>query len=150
MSTVHDVAAYVTSQFDAPISTMKLQKLVYFSQGWHLGLLEEPLFAEEFQAWRYGPVCRDLYRLHRREYSVTSWPRGNPAKLSESAKVIVDAVIKNYGGLSGLDLSELTHAPRTPWKNLRSSLGLSDSSVCDAVIPKPAIAEYFQKYFAES
>jgi uncharacterized phage-associated protein len=46
MANVHDVAAYILEKVGEPISTMKLQKLVYYSQAWHLAWDEEPLFFE--------------------------------------------------------------------------------------------------------
>ncbi|MFI5930904.1 Panacea domain-containing protein [Actinoplanes sp. NPDC051494] len=40
---------------------MCLQKLVYYSQSWHLALLGEPLFRDTIQAWRDGPVTLTLW-----------------------------------------------------------------------------------------
>jgi uncharacterized phage-associated protein len=37
MADVHDVAAYILGQ-RSPITALKLQKLVYYSQAWSLGL----------------------------------------------------------------------------------------------------------------
>ena len=39
------------------ISHMKLQKLVYFCQGYSLALYGRPLFPEPIEAWTHGPVC---------------------------------------------------------------------------------------------
>ena len=44
-----------------PIDPMKIQKLVYFAHGWHLGFQEQPLSVEDAQAWQWGPVFPDLY-----------------------------------------------------------------------------------------
>ena len=40
---------------------MKVQKLVYYAHGWHLGLADAPLIGELVEAWRWGPVIRSLY-----------------------------------------------------------------------------------------
>ena len=64
-----DVAEHILTE-QGEMSTMKLQKLLYFSQGWALAWTGVPLFVEEFEAWASGPVCRELYELHRGEYSV--------------------------------------------------------------------------------
>ena len=53
MTTVHDAAAYILAEQDK-MSTMKLQKLLYYCQAWHLVWEEEPLFDAEFQAWANG------------------------------------------------------------------------------------------------
>ena len=47
----------------ATMTNMKVQKLLYYSQSLHLALFCEPLFDEEIQAWRYGPVCPPAYRF---------------------------------------------------------------------------------------
>src|SRR5258708_10309168 len=38
------------------VDPLKIQKLVYFANGWHLGLYGSPLIDEEVRAWTYGPV----------------------------------------------------------------------------------------------
>ena len=51
------------------VDPMKIQKLVYFAHGWHLGLEKGPLSSEHAEAWRWGPVFPDLY------HSVKKWGR---------------------------------------------------------------------------
>ncbi|OQY42717.1 MAG: hypothetical protein B6240_13665 [Desulfobacteraceae bacterium 4572_87] len=46
------------------ISNLKLQKLVYYAQGFYLALYDEPLFNEPIEAWTHGPVIRELYRSY--------------------------------------------------------------------------------------
>jgi hypothetical protein len=45
----------------ASISHLKLQKLMYYAQGWGLVFLKAPLFDEEPEAWVNGPVYRSVY-----------------------------------------------------------------------------------------
>lgn len=56
---VFDVAEYVLSEVGY-VSTMKLQKLVFYSQAYSLVALDEPLFSDDFEAWVNGPVCPPL------------------------------------------------------------------------------------------
>jgi len=142
MTNVHDVAAYITGQFDTGISTMKLQKLCFFAQGWSFALLDEKLFPEDFQAWRNGPVCYDLFDKHRGSYSVSSWPAGNASTLTKRQRIVVDAMLENYGALTGLQLSELTHRKSTPWRAARE--GLRDGQASNAVIPQKDIRKHFK------
>ena len=51
---VFDVAAYILEQ-KGSMTTMKLQKLVYYSQAWSLVWDEKPLFEEAIEAWANGP-----------------------------------------------------------------------------------------------
>ena len=67
MASAHDVARYIVRQL-APLSTIKLQKLVYYSQAWHLVWEDAPLFDERVEAWANGPVVPEIYREHRGEF----------------------------------------------------------------------------------
>jgi uncharacterized phage-associated protein len=122
MSSVHDVASYILHK-QGRMSTWKLQKLIYYSLAWSLVWDdEEPLFDEPIQAWANGPVCPELYRIHKREFAIDDpWPRGDWRSLSSSQRGTVDAVLKYYGKHSGHWLSELTHR-ETPWKKAREGL----------------------------
>ncbi|MHA7209671.1 Panacea domain-containing protein [Arthrobacter sp. MDT1-65] len=145
MANIHDVAAYIVDYFDTGISTMKLQKLAFFSQGWSLTLLEEPLFDEEFEAWANGPVSYDLFDRHRGDFSVRSWPSGRISALSGQQKIVIDAVLKNFGALSGRELSELTHQPGTPWEVTRRAAGASARARSNAVIDINVMREFFDR-----
>ena len=74
MATVHDVAAAILER-EGPMTAMKLQKLVYYCQAWHLVWDEEPLFPERIEAWANGPVVHALYDKHRGSFTVSSWKR---------------------------------------------------------------------------
>lgn len=126
MASAHDVASYILHK-QGSISTWKLQKLAYYSQAWNLAWNEEPLFDARIEAWANGPVVRELYRLHRKEYSVSRWPEGSGAKLTKVEKETIDFVLAGYGQLSGRQLSILTHN-ELPWKNAREGLDPTQSS----------------------
>lgn len=120
MATAHDVAAYILKSCGS-MSAMKLQKLVYYSQAWHLVWDDEPLFGEKVEAWANGPVVRELYDEHRGQYTVTSWNKGDASSLTESERATVDSVLDFYGKKSAFWLSELTHR-EAPWKGARKDL----------------------------
>jgi len=126
MASVHDVAAFILNK-QGSVSTWKLQKLVYYSQAWHLVWDEEPLFSEPIEAWANGPVVRVLYRHHRGQYSVGRWERGDSKNLSASEKVTIRMVLAGYGELSGRQLSLLTHN-EDPWREAREGLTPTDLS----------------------
>lgn len=126
MASVHDVASYILYK-QGSISTWKLQKLAYYSQAWSLAWNEKPLFDAQIQAWANGPVVPALYRLHRKQYSVSRWPEGSGAKLTKAEKETVDSVLAGYGQLSGRQLVILTHN-ESPWKNAREGLDPTEPS----------------------
>ncbi len=143
MATIHDVAAYIIDHFGTSVSPMKLQKLSFFSQGWALALLAKPLFREDFEAWVNGPVSYDLFDVHRGEWAVDAWPKGRASNLTERERVVVDAVLKNYGALSGKELSELTHKPGTPWHQVRAEPGLRANERTRELITRERMKSYF-------
>ena len=44
------------------VSPLRLQKLLYYCQGWSLALLGRPLFRQPIEAWMNGPVVKDVYQ----------------------------------------------------------------------------------------
>lgn len=144
MATVHDVARFVVDRFESDISTMKLQKLCFFAQGWNLALLERPLFKEDFQAWKNGPVCFELFDEHRGMYSVSSWPKGDADSLKKRERIVLEAMLRNYGALSGRQLSELTHVAGSPWDLARRRVGASPGQSSSELVTKDDIEHYFE------
>jgi uncharacterized phage-associated protein len=112
LAKVQDVAAYIL-QRRGPMTAMKLQKLVYYAQAWHLVWDEKPLFSSRIEAWANGPVCRDLYRLHRGHFTIgldDLTPAGaQPDAIDEAERATIDVVIDAYADKSAHWLSELTH-----------------------------------------
>lgn len=120
--TIADVARYILEK-SGQMTTMKLQKLCYYSQVWHCYHLEKRLFKEEVQAWAYGPVSYDLFELHRGKYQISAEEvplRSTPIFSVESAEVI-DQVLNAYGTFTGAQLSDLSHS-ETPWIETRSQV----------------------------
>ena len=44
---------------------MKLHKLLYFTQRESIIQTDEPIFQEEFEAWKYGPVMTGIRRMYK-------------------------------------------------------------------------------------
>lgn len=139
MANVQDVAAYIIGK-RGEMTAMKLQKLVYYSQAWHLVWSERALFNEDIQAWANGPVVMDLYRKHSGMFRVSSWPDGNAANLSEDEAGSVDAVLDAYMQFTAHQLSEMTHR-EDPWIQARA--GLSDGARGNRPITLASMHEYY-------
>jgi uncharacterized phage-associated protein len=139
MADVFDVASYILAK-KGHMSTMKLQKLVYYSQAWSLVWDEKPIFTEPIQAWRDGPVVRDLYNVHRGEFTLSKINRGNPKKLSDSEKETIDAVLDAYGEYDGATLSRMSH-DEYPWRLARGST--PDGEICDIEITRDSMREFY-------
>jgi uncharacterized phage-associated protein len=140
VASVHDIAAYILRK-QGSMSTWKLQKLVYYSQAWHLVWDEEPLFKARIEAWANGPVVPELYRRHRGQFSIDRWKDGNPTALTDTERETIDTVLDSYGQLTGRQLSVLTHA-EGPWREARNGLAPTDRS------RRPISAESMHDFYA--
>jgi uncharacterized phage-associated protein len=136
---VHDVAAYILQKYGGPMTSMKLEKLVYYSQAWSLVWDEEPLFNESIEAWVNGPVVPELYAKHRGMFKVSNWD-GIPDRLNKDQRDTVNSVIDFYGKRSSMELSQMTHREE-PWIIARK--GLSPSERGNREISLASMAEYY-------
>ena len=117
MASVHDVAAYILRK-TGRVTTMKLQKLVYYCQAWHLVWDEKPLFRDKIRAWANGPVVYQLFQAHRGEFDVRKWPKGKSSRLNKDEIATIDAVLDLYGDKTSQWLSDLSHQ-EAPWQMAR-------------------------------
>ena len=96
---------------------MKMHKMMYFSQRESLMISGNPLFSDDFEAWKYGPVLvnvRNEYltgRMFDREYK----------ELSNTEKKLVESVYKRYDEYDAWQLSTLSHAEYS-WCQARKRL----------------------------
>lgn len=136
------------------LDPMQLQKLVYFAQGWHLGLTGEPLIREEIQAWDYGPVIPSLYKELKQYGSgkVTDFIGDvrfeRPTVTDKHTRRFLQKIWSVYGKLNGLQLSDMTHRPDTPWTKARSRP--LAKFVRNIVIPDSSMQEYFSTLAAQN
>lgn len=140
---VLDVAQYILGKCSAPITTMKLQKLVYYSQAWHLAWTGTELFEDDIQAWANGPVTKALFDCHKGMYSISSsqFKKGSPELLTMEQQEVIDTVLDTYGPMTAMQLSMLTHA-EAPWLSARGQLGAGENSA--AVISKGSMQKYYR------
>lgn len=108
---------------ETPPTPMQLLKLIYIAHGWNLAVNDRPLITDRIEAWQYGPVIPNLY------HAVKQWgnmpirellptPATDEATFSPDDKKVMDVVLGAYGQLSGIRLSNLTHASGTPWRKV--------------------------------
>lgn len=135
-----DLADYILQKLGS-MSSMKLQKLAYYSQVWSLVWTERELFLEEIEAWANGPVVRSLYRKHRGHFRIgKGFFGGEVDRLTDEQRSVVDKVLGFYGQKDPQWLSNLTHL-ETPWINARQ--GLAPGERGENVISKESILEYY-------
>ncbi len=122
---------------------LKLQKLLYFAQGFSYAFYDQELFPDDFEAWVHGPVIPSIYHKYKSyEY--------NPININYDVKEfdkdtldLLEYVNRNYAKYDSKYLEEITHKEE-PW--LMSRTGLDPDERCDKTIPKSNIAAYFTSY----
>jgi uncharacterized phage-associated protein len=101
------------------VDQLKLQKLAYYCQGYHLALTDSPAFDGDVKAWAHGPVVPELYQMYRANgQAVISTPEGEDfsAHLTSSVQKVLDWVLDLYGNIGSWTLRNRTHQ-EAPWRN---------------------------------
>ena len=142
-TTAHAAASYLVyeSQLHGdPMTNLKLQKLLYYAQGWFLALYDRLLFAAPIRAWVRGPVVYEVWKT----YSAYKWTpiehKVRRPSLSDLAQHHLDEIIEVYGDHSAHTLERMTHS-EAPWLNARGALDKHERSA--NIIPLDAMRAYF-------
>ena len=147
-TTASEVATYFISSFqkkNKEISNLKLQKLLYYAQAWHLALYDVPLFDDKIEAWVHGPVVPGVFR----EYKQFGWnPLSVPAPVQDAGPSIFPKGVKKhleevahvYGKFDAVALERMTHQ-ESPWRDARGNLAPDAPS--KNVISNPAMKKYY-------
>ncbi len=100
------------------MTNMKLQKMLYYQQGFHLAYFGTPLFDEEIEAWMYGPVVPVMYEAYKIYGRNGIEPNRDLEFEFEQRKelALFTEVCRVYGEYSAIGLMNKTHE-ETPWKS---------------------------------
>lgn len=99
------------------ISNLKLQKLLYYMQGFHIAVFDAKLFENDIEAWQYGPVVRDMY-FHFKEFgksSITLTDDATIAEMTDEEEELFNEVLAEYSQFSAIKLMNMTH-DELPWE----------------------------------
>jgi uncharacterized phage-associated protein len=124
------------TEFEEPISNLKLQKLLYYMQGFHLAYFDTPLFKEEIEAWMYGPVVPCVYNHFKINENRGIIYSKEVISLNSEEEKLFDEVYHVYNSYSAIGLMNLTHS-ETPWKTTPTGLG--------SIIEKSKLKSFFKK-----
>jgi len=141
-SEIADYFIYIANDTGSFISNLKLQKLVYYAQAWHLGIHDTPLFDEDFEAWVHGPVIPSLFE----EYKKFSWQpilkEVEKPKFYPELEEFLQDVIEVYFIREGLELEMMT-TREDPWIWARKGLRRDEPS--HAIISKESMRVYYKE-----
>ncbi len=115
------------------LSPMKLQKLLYFAYGLYLAIHKKALSSDRFEAWKYGPVIRQLYHalkgygdksIDSPIFEVTSEglklrlvaPRIEDNDENKEVLAFLRDFWKIYKDYTAIQLANASHLSEGPWK----------------------------------
>ena len=122
---------------DDPITNLKLQKLLYYEQGFHLAYFGTPLFNEDLEAWIYGPVVPSVYE-HFSKYgrgAITDISSNIIKLTKKDEEQLFYNVLRVYNKFSASALVEMTHN-ESPWKTTNVGTG--------SIIEKAKLIKFFK------
>ena len=98
------------------MSNLKLQKLLYFAQGWYMARYDEPLFDAPMEAWRLGPVVPSVYAeyQHFGRNPIHDVPPVDSAFTRQEFDFLMD-IVREYWRYSASALIDMAHEQGTPW-----------------------------------
>ena len=124
------------------LTNLKLQKLMYYADAWHLALYGEELFSEPFKAWVHGPVLLSQYHRFKHFGWREITDEVSKPELDERVSAHLDEIIDVFGSETAVALEIMTHEER-PWIEARAGLGPTEPS--QAVISKATTRSYYRQ-----
>lgn len=140
----HQIAQHVlakAAQKRISVCNLKLQKLLYYCQGYHLALNKEPIFDNEIEAWEHGPVVNPVYFQYR---DFGSFPISHNFNFEDDGDLpgetasVIEFVIEKYGRTDAWSLRNRTHR-EAPWVDHQPI----DGNRKNEVIPKEELSAFF-------
>jgi len=121
------------------ITNLKLQKLLYYAQAWHLVHLKKCLFNETIEAWELGPVVPVAYKEFKRFSFRPIEYKNNNHEEKRFTKEQLNFLVTCYSTFIKFPATELVNMSHNedPWKNAYAS-------------PSKIISHHsMQKYYSE-
>lgn len=138
-----------------PVSHLKLQKLLYYVQAFHLAYFDAPVIDDQFQAWLHGPVSRKIYdelkgvavlhgniNFEQVLNEPTPEERLGSTLLPQQIEFIND-VLGEFGRKSAYELEGMTHS-EAPWIEARCGYGPGDR--CERNISEETTKSYYGQF----
>ena len=144
-SNSHDVANYllcVAREHGDYLTPLKLQKLMFYADAWHMVTSGDELIPEGFEAWVHGPVLRSVYsRFQHYRWNPITEEVQCPSFAAQLVEFL-NELYRVFGRFSAYELEQLTHQEE-PWQKARGNLP-PDAS-CTNFIDKELTAAFYAK-----
>jgi uncharacterized phage-associated protein len=146
-----ELANYILASVGS-MNHLKLQKLIYYVEAYHLAYFEQSLIEDEFEAWLHGPVSRKIWDYYKNIANVYDNVTADgdekeiektfEQKITEDQKELIQDVLEEYGKESAYRLECMTHA-ELPWQEARR--GCAPDDKCEEKINKKTMQSYYKQ-----
>jgi uncharacterized phage-associated protein len=152
---VHHIADWFLGRLNTDagdnISQLKLQKLIYYAQAWHLVFNNKPLFNEKIEAWPHGPAVRCIFERFKdtsgnitNNTDISLYSSDEECDFCAETEELLERIHRSYGEHSAGYLEALTHS-EAPWINARKGLLIYQKS--DKEITHQTMKNYYKKKY---
>ena len=113
-----DLSRYIVNKCiaeDNEISNLQLQKILFYIQRHFLQELDRAAFADEIEAWMFGPVVPNVYYYFCAFGATPIFIDEDPYNIEDNDKECIDDLIVSKRILDPWDLVNETHKPGGAW-----------------------------------
>ena len=123
------IIAYANSEQES-VTNLQLLKILYFCHGWYLLKNDTALIKDRFEAWKYGPVIRQVYDNFKEfkddpickmatKFDTTSLTHTEVIpEINRDDRSFIIGIYKSYSTIHAYDLIRLTHEEGSPWHEM--------------------------------
>jgi uncharacterized phage-associated protein len=142
---VHLASAEEEPEF---LPSLRLNRLLYYCQGWYLAAHDRTLFPERLEAWATGPVVPVVFEaLRARDWQpIPAEDLPSPEGLAAEEQEHIGRIWEAYKDYTGGTLSALAR-DEEPWRQARNGTSVAQRS--DAEITVEALRGFFSALLAE-
>lgn len=113
-----ELAKYILKESSKDLSNLELQKTLYFTELDYIKEFDKHLISDDFEAWQYGPVAREVY-VEYRNYGANSIDKPEKEiiskELTEKELKIINQSIEKCNKESYWNLVEKSHKTGGAW-----------------------------------
>ena len=132
---------YIMGEVFDDLTNMKLNKLLYFAQGYYLKKYGRPLFDNAIEAWEHGPVVPEVYSAYKKygDKPIKEYDSNMIAEITPETEDLIFDVARQYGRYTISTLQNMACVAGSPWDQVYHG----EHSHIE--IPLTAIQSYFAK-----
>lgn len=108
---------YILSEAVNDLTSLKLNSLLYYSQGHYLTMRGKPLFSDRIEARGQGAIVPDVYARYKvyGDDPISDYNLETASLVPKETEEILFAVARKYGRYTESELRDMVTAAGSPW-----------------------------------